>query len=409
MRLCLKILTVVVGVVLAGCSDTGTPVFSSAPSSATNVPPAGQGGYYKIGNPYQVAGVTYYPKEDYSYKEVGVSSWYGADFHNGITANGETYDMHSLTAAHRTLPLPSVVRVTNLQNGRSLVLRVNDRGPFVNNRIIDVSMRAAQLLGFKDQGTTQVEVEILPEESRQLKQEMLSGQGSAVASKYQNAAIEAMPPKPKNLAGSTTYSIKTNEPAGVFEALVSASSRVVENEAQYNAWDADREKTAAEKPYTPEKTVKAKKKAAEPVKKQTVETQKVSQPASAVPARNKPVAAGKKTASETKARVVPLSSFGEGFYVQVGAFSSEDNAQKMAQKVSSYGKVAVSSVDVRGKTLYRVRLGPTTAQHAVEMMDKVTASGISGARLVEEKGKAPVSTPLPERESRSVYASEDEF
>lgn len=135
----------------------------------------GTAGTYKVGNPYKILGKWYYPKEDYSYVETGTASWYGADFHAKYTANGEIYDMNTLTAAHRTLPLPSIVRVTNLENGRSLVLRVNDRGPFAKNRIIDVSKRGAQLLGFQAQGTAKVKVEVLEEESKALKM-ALTGQ-----------------------------------------------------------------------------------------------------------------------------------------------------------------------------------------------------------------------------------------
>ena len=129
----------------------------------------GQGGTDKVGNPYKIMGKWYYPKEDYSYSEVGTASWYGKDFHAKKTANGEKYDMNSLTAAHRTLPLPSIVKVTNLENGRSLVLRVNDRGPYAKSRIIDVSKRASQLLGFYTQGTTKVRVEVMEKESKALK------------------------------------------------------------------------------------------------------------------------------------------------------------------------------------------------------------------------------------------------
>jgi rare lipoprotein A len=118
-------------------------------------------GSYKIGKPYQVAGVWYYPREQPDYDETGLASWYGPGFHGKQTANGEIYDMNALTAAHKTLPMPVRVRVTNLQNGRSIVLRINDRGPFVNGRIIDVSRRGAQLLGFEGPGTAAVRVQIL--------------------------------------------------------------------------------------------------------------------------------------------------------------------------------------------------------------------------------------------------------
>lgn len=117
-------------------------------------------GPVKIGDPYRVAGVTYYPREDLYYDVSGNASWYGSDFHGKRTANGEIYDMNALTAAHTTLPMPSWVRVTNLENGRVVVVRINDRGPFVKNRVIDLSRRAAQLLGFDRQGTARVRVQM---------------------------------------------------------------------------------------------------------------------------------------------------------------------------------------------------------------------------------------------------------
>ena len=117
--------------------------------------------HYKLGSPYQVNHVWHYPSYDPNYDRTGVASWYGPAFHGRPTANGERFDMNGVTAAHPTLPLPSRVRVTNLENGRQLELRVNDRGPFVNGRIIDLSRRAAQLLGFKRRGLTKVRVQYL--------------------------------------------------------------------------------------------------------------------------------------------------------------------------------------------------------------------------------------------------------
>jgi len=123
-------------------------------------------GYYKVGQPYQVGNKWYYPREDYSYDETGIASWYGDDFHNHKTANGEIYNKNELTAAHKTLPLPCLARVTNLDNGRSIVVRVNDRGPFSGSRIIDLSQRSSQLLGFENQGTAKVRVQVLADESK---------------------------------------------------------------------------------------------------------------------------------------------------------------------------------------------------------------------------------------------------
>ena len=114
--------------------------------------------HFKVGRPYKINGNWYYPEFVTAYEAIGIASWYGSPYHGRLTANGELYDMHALTAAHPTLQLPSVVRVTNLDNGRSLVLRVNDRGPFVNNRLIDLSRAAAQALGFERQGLARVHV-----------------------------------------------------------------------------------------------------------------------------------------------------------------------------------------------------------------------------------------------------------
>ncbi len=119
-------------------------------------------GTYKVGNPYKIDGIWYYPKEDPDYRQTGIASWYGKPFHGQPTANGEIYDMNALTAAHKTLPMPTYVRVTNLVNARAITVRVNDRGPFVHGRIIDLSRRAAQLLGFEEHGVARVRVEAVP-------------------------------------------------------------------------------------------------------------------------------------------------------------------------------------------------------------------------------------------------------
>ena len=119
------------------------------------------GGVFRVGKPYVVAGRTYVPEENTSYRSEGLASWYGRDFHGRLTANGEVFDMESITAAHPTLPMPSYVRVTNLANRRSLIVRVNDRGPFHGNRVIDLSYKTAQLLGFRDNGVARVRVEYI--------------------------------------------------------------------------------------------------------------------------------------------------------------------------------------------------------------------------------------------------------
>jgi rare lipoprotein A len=117
------------------------------------------GGIYKVGQPYTENGRTYRPAENPGYRADGMASWYGPDFHGRATANGEIYDMHAITAAHTTLPIPSYARVTNLDNGRSIIVRVNDRGPYYGGRVIDVSIGAAKALDFYKKGLARVRVE----------------------------------------------------------------------------------------------------------------------------------------------------------------------------------------------------------------------------------------------------------
>jgi rare lipoprotein A (peptidoglycan hydrolase) len=131
-----------------GCAARGPRASRSLPSR----------GIYKIGKPYTVAGKTYVPAEDPNYDETGTASWYGDGFHGGPTANGEVYDMHLLTAAHKTLPMPSYAYVHNPVNGRTIMVRINNRGPFKGDRIIDLSHEAARQLDFKARGLATVRV-----------------------------------------------------------------------------------------------------------------------------------------------------------------------------------------------------------------------------------------------------------
>lgn len=165
----------VMAAALAGCNEPRTAIHynkgkehfaqgkkwgkASPKMIADGEPVPRGGGQYLVGKPYHVAGKTYVPREDDNYSVVGMASWYGAAFHGRRTSNGEIYDMASITAAHPTMPLPSYARVTNLSNGYSLIVRVNDRGPFSSRRVMDVSARAAQVLGFKEIGTAKIKVE----------------------------------------------------------------------------------------------------------------------------------------------------------------------------------------------------------------------------------------------------------
>lgn len=159
---------IAVGLVLASCSSHNKQHASRDPFAGKGSPhypgtgpvPMG-GGRYHVGQPYQVAGRWFTPREEPSYDKKGTASWYGEAFNRRMTSNGEWFDMNRLTAAHPTLPLPSYVKVTNTDNGRSVVVRVNDRGPFVGTRMIDMSKRAAVALGFKGQGMAPVRVQLI--------------------------------------------------------------------------------------------------------------------------------------------------------------------------------------------------------------------------------------------------------
>jgi peptidoglycan lytic transglycosylase len=133
-------------------------------ASSPRVVDAGQpvpkgGGTYRVGKAYTVAGRSYIPETNEDYSAEGMASWYGDDFHGRLTANGEVFDMHAITAAHPTLPIPSYARVTNLANTRSIIVRINDRGPYHGNRVIDLSHKTADLLGFKGNGVARVRVD----------------------------------------------------------------------------------------------------------------------------------------------------------------------------------------------------------------------------------------------------------
>jgi rare lipoprotein A len=153
---------------VAGCASSDKfarrvdPIYG-VPSSPRvvdlNDPVPKGGGVYRIGKPYVVAGRTYTPEHDPAYRAEGLASWYGDDFHGRRTANGEIFDQHAISAAHPTLPLPSYVRVSNLANRRSIIVRVNDRGPYAKERLIDVSSKTAELLGFRPFGVARVRVE----------------------------------------------------------------------------------------------------------------------------------------------------------------------------------------------------------------------------------------------------------
>jgi rare lipoprotein A len=297
-----------------------------AESRPPSRPAVGEGAY-KVGNPYQINNVWYYPAVDYAYAETGIASWYGPGFHGNATANGEGYDQNGLTAAHRTLPMPSMVRVTNLENGRQLALKVNDRGPFAHNRIIDVSRRAAQLLGFEQQGTARVRVEIMADESRQLA--MLAGAATPTAAQTAVAA-------PSTAAGSPQV---TAAPAG----SVTTETLAPPGQAAGST--------------------------------RTVATKAVPEPI----VGKASLAAGPKP--DGKVTLVPVRK--TAMFVQAGAFTNVANANRLRIKLASFGRSQVMPAMIGNQRFYRVRIGPIASlDQADAVLARIVAAGHPEARII---------------------------
>jgi len=334
-------LVAVTATLLAACAETKFVMHTAKRLGDTNK----SQGDYKVGKPYQIKGVWYYPSEDMSYDRTGIASWYGPNFHGKPTANGETFDQWEVSAAHKTLPMPSVVRVTNLVNGRALVVRINDRGPFKPGRIIDLSRRAAQLLGVEQAGTAQVRVQILPKESRIMADR-------AKAGGIQLSAAEA-PIKAQDIGSEPIASQALPEP------VMAPKPEVAKVQSKLYVNPAPVEKQPAIKPAV--------------VEQATLMDAPVTQ--ANIPANVGDVA---------QVAVSPTRLF-----IQAGAFSNASNAHKVKERLSLLGEAQITPVSVGGRDLYRVRIGPLgTVAEADALMGQVVAAGYNGARTVVEKTAA---------------------
>ena len=308
-------------------------------SGCTPKKPA-ESGAFKVGKPYQVAGQWYYPKIDYGYEERGLASWYGPNFHGKPTANGETFDMRKVSAAHKTLPLPSVVRVTNLENGRSIVVRINDRGPFIRGRIIDLSKRAAELLGFADKGTAMVEVRIEPGISQQ----------AALAAGAGNDP-KFGPPPPK-AAPSIDVSIENLKPVDDLEAFGGGSGQPV--------------RVATPGPVN-----------RPPYDGVTSLNTRGTAPSQG--AQDDQPAPGTKVSVD----IVPVAG-SPAIYVQAGAFAKFHNANRLRARLYILGQpVQVTQVYVTNQPMFRVRVGPLLSVEAADRtLDRMVAAGYPDAQIV---------------------------
>ncbi|MEZ5828805.1 MAG: septal ring lytic transglycosylase RlpA family protein [Hyphomicrobiales bacterium] len=285
------------------------------------------GGRYLVGEPYDIAGTTYYPNEDPNYDRTGQASWYGELFHGRYTANGEIYDMDRLSAAHPTLPLPVYAQVTNLNNGRTIIVRVNDRGPFRKDRIIDLSRRSAEALGFRSRGTATVRVKYLGRAP-------LNGDDS-----YEQRYLASR--------GLQRYASTSAPSSGTKDPIAVASTPAQQG-------------------------------AARPVAM------------AAIPASPAAGAVGVvKGSPEATGSTAPLASAGPrlvpsaGPQIQAGSFKNKDNAERARSVLSPIAPVDVAEVDVGGEIFYRVRVGPFPGQtEAAAALPRVTAAGYRGAKII---------------------------
>ena len=354
---------------LSSCA-TGTPELAGLSPQAQAEVIKNYGGIYKIGKPYQIAGRWYYPKEDYNYSETGIASWYGEDFNGKRTANGERYNMNTLTAAHRTLPLPCIVKVTNLQNGRSVVVRVNDRGPYVKDRIIDLSKHGAQLLGYMGQGTTKVKVEIMEKESKALKAAMLNEPQEQQAEAL--AAAESATPAPSLMESSAErVEISKEESKKMAEVYASAG----DNKIATGSYE-PQGKTAEPAVYGSAAAADGSTKTG--ALGQVSTTEHVSDSKGVYgKAANNPAAVGAKA---TNSRGYQYQS--GYYYIQAGAFSRYDLAHKQMVRLKEYGSSHIMNVESNGKKVYRVVVGPfSQQQEAVVAQAKLKYYGVTDTRI----------------------------
>lgn len=349
---------------------TGLLMLLSACSGGPGPKPPAPG--VKVGKPYVIDGQTYYPEYDPHYDRTGMASWYGPGFHGEKTANGERFDQDELTAAHPTLPMPSLVRVTNLENGRSAVIRINDRGPFKDSRLIDLSRASAKTLGVT--GLSKVRVQYLKSETDQYWAQM-----NLRRDDIQFAKNDRFAPPPDDDADDQNI-VSTVRPDDMPPQIKDSAPfmSVTSNDLASPQPDAIR-------PERPRLRVISDAQAEElPNRPVQVAHNNIKQPfvsptedASQYNARGQP--------PMREYNKSPPAVGGERWYVQAGSFASPENAKRLADQLSPVGNTELATVDMGGKTWHRVRLGPFSGREVAEhALEKALNNGADGAKIVKD-------------------------
>jgi rare lipoprotein A len=341
---------------------------STSPRVAAGGRVAKGGGGFKLGSPYKVAGRWYVPREEPGYDQQGVGSWYGDDFHGRKTANGEVFDMTALTAAHPTLPLPCYAYVTNLDTGRTILVRVNDRGPYVNDRLIDLSHASARALGYEGRGMAHVRVRYagrapLNGDDRRERQFLAeqrwnTGRDMRAVAAYRPPEAPIAPPQPFPEGTPGRWS-PTSYRAALAGKPLPQPMRPAAVPPQQQAYQAP-SRPPYQQPY-----------------------QTAYQPTGALPRPSAlsgpaPVYAAQPPASGR----APESGRA---YVQVGIFRDRANAERMRRELGSIAPVEVAPLTSgQGGEVYRVRLGPMSPTEANATLSRVASRGVSGSAVVFE-------------------------
>src|SRR5262245_56322439 len=342
------------------------------------------GGRDQLGAPYMVAGKWYYPKEDRHYKKIGAASWYGDAFHGRLTANGEIYDMTNLTAAHPTMPLPSYARVTNTVTGSSVIVRVNDRGPYEQGRIIDLSRRAAELLDYMNGGTAKVKVEYIGRAPLEGSDDQYLLASYRPGNRAPDPSV-GLPAGVMVAMNGATPSIPVRRPPVPFPGTASGGVPVpvpVAVEAAPGEFQ-----LPAFGPIAPERPLET---VANPGTRLAVASlsyadERVSNAARAFAAFD----AHNMTPADVVASWKRENPSGTqdgtaGDYVAAGSFASEQQAKALARVLSASGRTVLEESDASGKTWYTVNVYPDGREGLDSLLQTAWANGAPDAMTVRD-------------------------
>jgi rare lipoprotein A len=403
------------GVLLAACNTTG-PTTTAQKQSKEYFAEAEYGvpasprvtakrsrlprreGRAQVGKPYMVRGKWYYPKENRNYKAVGAASWYGDAFHGRLTANGEVYDMDRLTAAHPTMPLPSYARVTNLKDGASVIVRVNDRGPYADGRVIDLSKRAAEMLDYSTAGVARVKVEyvgpapLVPNDDRYLMASYHPGKDAVPLPGDGSGVMIAMNGStPSSGHGAVPFPGQLSDAGGPAKPspLQPVPQVQLASAASAGVADGGDPILPAFGPIVPERPAVglASNGGNEVLPVLGYADMRVSRAASALDAfagSQKTMTPADIVASWDRSQPAKESTGDEADYVAVGTFASAADSSRQAHELSAYGRVQVETAKAGARTFYSVNLYPDGRASIDEMLKQAWAHGAGDAMTVRD-------------------------